>query len=323
MKRSKSIFLAATAALILCAGCTSKPTDSDVADVLTANIPKAFMAVVAVEQIQADISGGDEAVVKFKSHLKLSQPLFETVAFGSVAAATGSDVTLFKQIKDAAQGLTSPAKEELAEVIKKAITKPAFISLKTPIGATVDWYGSFKEKKVVDKWVSSDFKTEVEPAFKGQPRDAFDAAAIEDSKAKDWFVEVKTQQIDVLQKIENSKKLAQKDIEIQQAKAQAQHEREAKEALIAAKEKQARQLPVSLSVRPSVMGNTLVLVMQATQAMTVHLEVARGLQRFAHDYQLLGGKPMQVGHMEGWGFAHGDVVRLTNSAFDPKVVAVP
>ena len=27
--------------------------------------------------------------------------------------------------------------------------------------------------------------------------------------------------------------------------------------------------------------------------------------------------------MEGWGFLGGDVVRLTNSAFDPKVMAVP
>lgn len=320
----KSIFVAAVAALTLCVGCSSKPADSDIAGVLTENVPKALKAVVTVEETQADVSGNsDDALVKFKSHLKLSQPLFEPANFEAIAKSTESDVALFRQIEEAAQGLSPASRDELAAAIKTATSKPVFIAQTAPAGATADWYGSFKGKKVVDKWVTSDFRTEVEPALKGQPRAAFDEAAVEVTRAKTWFAELKVQQADVLQKIETAKKLAQKDTEIEQAKALAQNEREAKETLLAANEKLARQLPVTLSMKPAVVGNSSTLVMLSARAMSVRLEVSRGLQRFTHDYQLAAGKPFAVGHLEGWGFARGDVVHVSNPAFDTKVVAVP
>ncbi len=320
----KSILIAATAALFLCVGCSSKPADGDVAGVLNENIPKALKAVATVEQTKADITGsGDDTVVKFKSILKLSQPLFEAVDFETVAKSTESDVALFHQIEEAAQGLSSAAKDELAVAIKAATTKPVFIAQTAAAGATAEWYGSFKDKKVVDKWVASDFKTEAEPALKGQPRAAFDATAVETSQAKAWFATLKTQQADVLQKIETTKKLAQKDTQIESATASAKMERDAKEQLLAAREKQLRQLPVTLSLRNAAIGNTKTVVMQSVRPMTIRLEVSRGLQRFEHDYQLVAGKPLAVGHLEGWGFMHGDVVRFSNPSFDPKVLTVP
>jgi hypothetical protein len=293
------------------------------ATVLATNVPKTYATVVTIEEIQAEVAGGDEAVVKFKSHLKLKLPLFEPVAFDAVAEATGSDISLFKQVAEAAQGLESPTKEELDEEIKKATTKPVFIHVTAPIGTAVDWYGSFKEKKVVDKWISSDFVTAVEPAFKGQPREAFGVDAIEDSKAKNWFADIKLLQAEVLQKIENSNKIAQKDKELQEVRAEVQVEREAKEKLLAASEKQARQLPVSLSLRRSRFGRSLVLVIQSMQSMSVHLVVTRGVERFERDYQLTANVPFPIGHMEGWGFFRGDAIRLTNVAYNPKVAVVP
>jgi hypothetical protein len=320
----KSILIAATAALFLCVGCSSKPADTDVAGVLTENIPKAFKAVATVEQTKADITvSGDDAVVKFKSVLKLSQPLFEAVDFDTVAKSTESDVALFRQIEEAAQGLSSAAKDELAGAIKAATAKPVFIAQTAAAGATAEWYGSFKDKKVVDKWVASDFKTEAEPVLKGQPRAAFDATAVETSQAKAWFSALKTQQADVLQKIETAKKLAQKDAQIESATASAQRERDAKEQLLAAREKQLRQLPITTSLRPAAIGNTKTVVMQAARAITIRLEVSRGLQRFEHEYQLAAGKPLSVGHLEGWGFMSGDVVRFSNPSFDPRVLTVP
>ena len=317
----KSVIFGALAVLAFCAGCTSKPADSDVAAVLTENVPKAFKAVVTIEQTKTDITGsGDDAVVKFKSALKLSQPLFEAVAFEEIAKSTESDVALFHQIEEAAHGLSSAAKDELAAAIKATTTKPVFIAQTAAIGATAEWYGSFNGKKVVDKWVASDFKTESEPALKGQPRAAFDATAVEASQAKAWFTALKVQQADVLQKIETAKKLAQKDIEIAQTKALAQAEHDAKESLLAAREKQARQLPITLSLQPELFGNSKRLTIQAAQPMTIRVEVSRGLQKFAQDYQLAPGKPLLA---RGWSFATGDTVRFSNPAFDPRVLRVP
>lgn len=319
----KRIFVTAVAALILCTGCSSKVSENDVAAVLTENVPPSLKSVVTVGPTQSDISAvGDDSLVKFKTQLKLTQPLFESADFGTMAKSTESDISLFSKIEESAQGLAPAARDEFAADIEKATQKPAFIVQTAAAGAASDWYGSFRDKKVIDKWVSSDFKTEVEPRLKGQPRTAFSEAAIEGPNAKTWFAENRARQVDVLQKIEIAKKLAQKDSEIAQAMASAATERSAKESLTAANEKQARQMPVNLSMRPALVGGTLVLGMQAAQAMSVRLEVERGLQRFSRDYQLSPGRTTQVGHLEGWGFKSGDTVRVSNPSFDTKIVTV-
>lgn len=315
--------MVALAALVLCAGCSPKPSDSDIAGVLTENVPKALKSVVTVEQTQADISGGnDGSLVKFKSHVKLSQPLFEAVDFDAVAKSTSSDVGLFDKIAESAKGLAPASQEELAAAIKKTTFKPIFLAQTAATGTMAEWYGSFKSVKVVDKWVSSDFKTEVDPALRGQPRSAFDETAIDATQGSAWFAQRKIEQADVLQKIETAKQLAQKDTEIEQAKASAQTERAAKEAVIAADMKQVRRLPVAVTTQRAILGNTLTLVMRPTQAMTVRLDVSRGAQTFTHDYVLSPGRAVAVGHLEGWGFLPGDAVRLSNPVFDSMQLTI-
>ena len=338
----KSVFTVVVAVLALCVGCSSKPGDTDIGGVLMENLPKSLKTVVSIEQTQTEVTGrDDDLLVTFKARLKLSQPLFETVDFGSVANITESDIALFPKIEQAALGLTPESRDDLARAIKAATSKPVFIRQTASAGDATDWYGSFKDRKVVDKWVSSAFKVEVEPTFKGFPRVSFEEAAVEITQAKAWFAEIMVKQADVLQKIEAAKLIAQKDVEIEQTRALAQKqlaqkdneialakastktEREAKEALLTVKRVQEARLPVVLSMKRALIGDSLTLVIQSTQAMTIRLEVSRGLQRFAHDYQLTGGRPKVVGHMEGWGFVSGDLVRLSNPLFDTKVITIP
>lgn len=320
----KLVFWLAAAILVLCAGCSSKLTDAEVAAVLTENVPAQLKALTAIDKVQTEVvSSADDTTVKFKTQLKLSQPLFQELSFDAVAKSANGEPAQFTQVEEAARGLTPADREVLADAIQKATLKPMFIAQTVLAGAAADWYGSFKSKKVIDKWVSSAFVTDVAPAFEGRPRSAFSDTAIESTNANAWFADAKTRQLDLLQKIDTAKKLAQKDAEIAVANSTAASEREAKEAVVNAVEKQARQLPVELRVRRALVGGTLVLTMSTAQPMTVHLEVTRALQRFARDYQLVPGRPAQVGHLEGWGFLSGDSIKVSNPAFDPKLVTVP
>lgn len=320
----KKALIAALAALALCAGCSSKLNETEVAAVLTENIPAHLKSLVTVGSIQTEVSStGDETIVKFKTQLKLSQPLFKEIDFDSVAKAASGETSLFAQVEEATHGLAPANRESLAEAIQKATFKPVFIAQTATEGASADWYGSFKSKKVIDKWVSSDFVTDVAPKFEGQPRSAFNEKAVDTGGANTWFADAKARQLDLLQKIDTAKKLTQKDAEIAEAKSVAASEREAKEALVNAVVKKARQMPVDLATRRALVGGTLVLTMNSNQQMTVRLEVERGLQRFIRDYQLAPGRPTQVGHMEGWGFMSGDKIKLSNPAFDPKLATVP
>ena len=321
MKIAVTIALAISA---LCMGCTPKLNDEEVTKVVGENLPAQLKAVVSLGKVQTDIaSGSDESTVKFKTQLKLSQALYKEIDFDSAAKTSNGDAGLFQQVEEAARGLNTQDREALAESIQKATMKPAFIAVVSPEAAVSDWYGSFKSKKVIDKWVSSDFATEVAPKFEGRPRSEFKDSAIDVANGTAWFAEAKTRQLEVLQKMDVAKKLADKDSEIQAAKAAAANEREAKEAVLNAVEKSARQLPVELKVRKAALGGTLVLIMSAAQPMTVRLECARALQRFSRDIQLVPGRPTSFGHLEGWGFLSGDSVRITNPGFDPKIVTIP
>jgi hypothetical protein len=166
----KDIFVTAAAvvALALCAGCAPKPSNTDIEAVLTEHVPNAFIAVASVEGTQADITGGSDAsLVKFKSHLKLSQPLYKAVDFDANLKSTASDVTRYALIEESARALTPAVRDKFAAAIKKASFKPVFIAQTAPTGATADWYGAFRTIRVVDKWVASDFNTEVDPALDG------------------------------------------------------------------------------------------------------------------------------------------------------------
>ena len=320
----KNAFFAVVAAFALCAGCSSKLNESEVTAVLTENLPTNLKALVALGAAQTELSSsGDEVTVKFKTQLKLSQALFQEIGFDAIAKSANGEAGLFAQVEEASRGLAPLDRESLADAIQKATFKPVFIAQTAPAGASADWYGSFKSKKVIDKWVSSDFVTDVAPKFEGQPRSAFNEKAIDSGAASAWFADAKARQLDVLQRIDTAKKLTQKDAEIAEAKSAATSEREAKEAVINAVAKQVRTMPVEIKTRPALLNGTLVLTISSPRAMTVRLDVVRGVQRFSRDYQLSPGRPAQIGHMEGWGFMSGDQLTLSNPSFDARQIKIP
>lgn len=272
--------------------------------------------------------------MKFKARLKLKQPLYEPTGFDAAARAAGADPAAFGEIEKAAQGLTVSGRAALDAAIKAATAKPMILAESAANGGSADWYGSFKVKKVVDKWVASEFKTDIEPKFHGRPRSDFPEGAIEASKAAPWFSDIKAQQVALMTKIdtalqlekkdaEASRALEQKEAELAQARATAQREQAAKETLIAQQQRQARQMPVRVQFRKALIGGTLVLRVEAGQAMTIRMDVVRGLQTFARDLQATPGRVVELGHAEGWGFRSGDSIRLSNPQFDPVAFAAP
>jgi hypothetical protein len=310
-------FLAFCAAVALLTGCAPKPSDEDLKEVLAQNVATPLKSSVAIEQLQTESSGrGDDQLIKFKSVLKTSEPLFAPVEFESAAKSAGGNVGRFGQVESAAQALSPEARDKFSADVVKATEKPTFISVATPVGSTSDWYGSFKVKKVVDKWLSSDFKTDVEPGLAGQPRASFPANAVDVAQAKAWFADLQPKQEALLQRLADAKSLEQKDAELAQQLAATQQERQAKESLLAAEQSKARQLPLQVGFRHASFGGTQVLRIQALRPMTVRVDVTRGLHRFARDMQVAPGRIVELGHLEGWGFKSGDQVSLSNPAFD-------
>jgi hypothetical protein len=310
-------FLAFWAAVALLTGCAPKPSEEDLKAVLAQNVAQPLKSSVAMEQIQTESSSsGDDQLVKFKSILKTSEPLFAPVEFESAAKSVGGNEALFGQIDSAAQALSPDARSRFAADVAKATEKPTFIAVATPAGTTSDWYGSFKVRKVVDKWLSSDFKTEVESKLAGQPRASFPANAIDVATAKAWFADLQPKQEALLQRLADARSLEQKDAELVQQQAATQQERQAKESLLAADQRKARQLPLQVSFRHAALGGTQVLRIQALRPMTVRVDVTRGLQRFARDLQVAPGRIAELGHLQGWGFKFGDQINLSNPAFD-------
>lgn len=340
MKKKKLI--ASMVLSILCAACAPKPTDSEVLAVLTQNVPQNYKEVVAVDQTQSEISAaGDETLVKFKTSLKLNQPLFEAAEFDAVGKAAGADVAPYGEIDKGIQVLLPGTRDKLSAQIQAATTKPLFLKETSPAGAAVEWYGSFKAKKVVDKWISSDFKTDIDPKFKGRPRSEFPDSAIDSANANSWFSELKIKQLALLQKIDTAQQLekkdadaaqaqidsnqmlAQKEAELEQARAIARREQTEKQALIKQQQKQARQLPLRVNFRHAAIGGTSVIRFESPLAMTLKMEASRGAQTLTRDLQLVPGRLTEFGHLEGWGFKPGDRVTLSNPSFDAVSLIAP
>lgn len=313
-----------TVVAFLCVACSSKPTDADINSVIADNLPKELKSSVSVEQTQTDVSvNGEEVVVKFKTNLKLIQSLFEATDFDTAAKVAGGDIALFEKVADSWKALSPAGQEALSSMVETATHKPVFISEAKAAGASVEWYGSFKTRKLVDKWVASDFKTEVGPEIKGHPRSEFPDTAIESTRASAWFADIKNKQSELLQKLDVAQKLEQKDVEVAGAQAVAQKERAEKEALLAAREQQARRMPLNTQFRPAALGNTFVLRLQVDKSMSVRLDVSRGLQNYSRDLQMSPGRVLEIGHLEGWGFKSGDAVTLSNPSFDSISFSTP
>lgn len=311
------------AAMVVLGGCSAKPSAEDLKVLVQQNMPDALRSVATVDQLQAEVAaGGEEMLVKFKAQLKLTQSLYSPVGFGQAANAAGADLTQFGALQQAVNALSSERRKPYEADVSRLTTKPVFLDEVHASGAPTEWYGSFKTRKVVDKWVVSEFRTDVHPEIKGQPRSAYPDASVLLASSKDWFSEVQREQQSLAARLSELRTLEQTEAQLAQAQAAAQQEREARATVVAAAEKQSRQLPVRVALRPAVLGGTLVLHMQALSAMTIRLDVVRGLQRFSRDLQLRPGTTTSFGHLEGWGFRVGDEVRLTNPAFDPFSFAV-
>ena len=121
----KHLFFICLAILGLLTGCSPKPTDAEVSAVLLQNLPESLKTVSTVESVQTELNAaGDEVLVKFKSVIKLSQPLFEKVEFIVAAQVSGFDTSSYKAIDKGMNALSANARETLVELAKQATDKP-------------------------------------------------------------------------------------------------------------------------------------------------------------------------------------------------------
>jgi hypothetical protein len=317
------VFVAACTAVLLTTGCSSKPSDDDVKAVLNQHLPTALASSAKVEQVQwEDSVSADHQLVKFKAVLKTAEPMFAKVEFDDAARDAGGDTSLFEKVTNAAQALSPAGQARFQADVADLTQRPQFVKVTTPAGAVANWYGSFTAKKIVDKWVSSDFLTDAEPKVAGLPRASFDPKAVDLAQATKWFRDVNSRQVTLLTSLADAKTIEEKDVQLEQQKAAADRERSAKESLMAAETQRARRMPIQAGLRPAALGGTFVLQLAALRPMTVRLDVQRDLQHFSRDLQVAPGRRLELGHLEGWGFKSGDQVTVSNPAFDPLVFTV-
>jgi hypothetical protein len=308
---------ALVACVVMLTACGAKPGADDVRQVLQQNVPDTLRETAVVDQAQTETSSdGDSITVKFKAQLKTTQALYSPAEVQTVAGSAGADLKLFGDVDRTIRSLSPRLQQDFESEILKQRQLPTFIEQTTPAAAMSDWYGSYHTKKVVDRWVVSDFKTEVQPSFKGMPRKAFPADAVTTDTASSWFADRKRDQQAFLQRVAATQKLQETEERLAAAQTAAEQEKETRERAV-------RHMPLNVGTRPAALGGTIVLRFQVLRPMTVTLDVARGLQRFSRELQLAPGRTSEFGHVEGWGFRSGDQVTLTNPAFDPMSFTVP
>jgi hypothetical protein len=302
--------VAPVAILLVLAACSARPGADEVRQVLQQNLPDALRDNVVVDQVQSQITAeGDSVVVKFKSQLKTTQPLYAPVDPKKAAAIAGADVSLFGEVDRAVSNLSTRLRQDFQADISKIKQVPTFIEETSAAGTSVDWYGSYRAKQVVDRWVVSDFKTEVQPLLKGMPRQTFAADALSTDKVASWFDDRKRDQQAFLQRVADAQKLQETEQQLAAVQAVAAQEK-------ATREHADRRMPINVTVRPATLGGTMVVRFQVLRPMSVTMEVSRGLQHFSRDLQLAPGRTLEFGHLEGWGFRSGDQVTLTHPSFD-------
>lgn len=89
----------------------------------------------------------------------------------------------------------------------------------------------------------------------------------------------------------------------------------------ALQQQEKRDLPITLSFRPALLGSGLIAVFknnsaEALETATVFSSVSIVQQREAHLVIPAGGA-QQFGHQEGWAFASGQHIKLSNAQFRP------
>lgn len=314
----------AAALLTLLGACTTKPSSDDVHVVLQQNLPESFREVARVEQLQTEMTTeSNSVVIKFKAQLKLSEPLYAAADFSRAAESAGVDPVKFASAERTLQSVPDNLRQQFEGDIQRLLRRPTFIDQKAAAGAVSEWYGSFRSKKVVDKWVVSDFHTDVLPTIAGVRRSALPSDALSLQKAPDWFTGVRREYEEIFRRIADAQKVQQAEERAAVAQAAAQQERDARERAVALATQQARQMPIRYGFRQAALGGSMVLRIQVIAPMTVTLNVVRGHQRFTRNLQLLPGRTAEFGHLEGWAFRGGDQVTLTNGSFDPVEFKAP
>lgn len=309
--------------LALLAGCSPKPDDDSVRQVLEQHLPRSVGDGVVVQEVQSEMTAdGDSVLVKFKAQLRATQPFYVPVEFEEVSNTANANKNMFAAVDRAVQGLSAQLRQEFQVDVQKLSSRPVFIQQRTPSGSLMDWYGSYRAKKVVDRWVVNAFTTDVDPVVRGKLRSAYPSDALEAGSADSWFTEMERNQQSFLQRVSDAQKLEHAQEQLAEARSAAEEERAAREQQAFAAERQARQLPINVQLRRALIGNTFVLRMTSLRPITVTVQVSRGAQHFARDLQLTTGRPMELGHLEGWGFRTGDLVEISNSLFDPKAFRV-
>ena len=117
--------------------------------------------------------------------------------------------------------------------------------------------------------------------------------------------------------------LKQKEVEVNVAKEMAQRERDARERMIASQQQQARKMPIDLQIRKAAIAGGYVLQLQSNQSITVRLDVMRSAQTHAKELNVVPGRMLEYGGLQGWSFKSGDRVVLSNRLFDSMSFSVP
>lgn len=318
--------VAAACLVTLVAACTSRPSTEEVAVVLQQNLPETIREAARIETSKTEMATtgqSDSMVVKFKAQVRISEPLYAAVDLSRAAEKAGVDLAKFSTSDRMLQSIPDNLRTEFEGEIRRLSIKPTFVEERVQAGAMSEWYGSYRATKVVDRWVVSDFHTDVPPAFVGVKRAALPPDSVPLQTAPVWFTETQRDYDNLLRRISDAQRVHQAEARATEAQAAAQHERDAREQVVAAATQQALKMPISYRFRSAALSGSMVLQMQVITPMTVTLNVTRGHQHFSRDLQLLPGRTVEFGHIEGWGFRGGDEVTLTNSRFSPVVFSAP
>lgn len=298
----------------LVAACSNNPTPNDIQRTLQERTPDAYKGITSVRPVQTEMnSEADNTVlVKFKAEIVLTEPLYMATDFSRAAQSAGVDMQKYGLAESALRSMPRNLRESVEAEAQRLLKRPTFIEQTTPGAATSEWYGSYRTKKVVDKWVITEFHTHVMPAFKGVAKASLPADALTLQDASGWFSNARRDYELVFQRAADAQRVQQAE----QRAAQAQ-------AIAEQMQAEARKMPVNVGFRRAALDGSMVLRMQATAPITATLSVSRGHQSFRRDIQLAPGKTTELGHLEGWGFRSGDRLTLTNSSFDSLEFLAP
>lgn len=90
----------------------------------------------------------------------------------------------------------------------------------------------------------------------------------------------------------------------------------------------ARQMPVSITFRQALMGGGYVVQFHNKSGKNLPLKITVKNPTFNKTKTFdavanAGPKPLEIGHMEGWTFASGDVIEVVSEGFDPIEAKIP